>query len=467
MQGEKEGEALLQAPGQAHPQRHWPVEPARGRCAGGPCRVVPDLVILRVQKKRIQRHGRRFTCSSDSLRWRPRAPTLSFTFNPDTVPEDEFEAGALHVHLRTGITHDAGTKRIELDFDDHFRFSPGAFPTCDPKDLFANSDQGPPDMADAMAQCGSAIVGTGTGQAGEPTFPVFNACVLVFNGTQSDDGLPTLLLFVRAQASPPVIDCSNPESNHAGNYTLLLQGSLGHEVPGSGYGRVLSFENMQAVPLPIIGLDLTLGRDRFVTARCGADDALRGWQMRAQLSYVKPRSEQSVSWPRCCSRSRYRPHRRWCCGELRGRATSIGAAAPADTAMTASAALWRDLGIGPADPIGMVQLCREPLQDGLHGRPCDAPPASATQDAAEARRGCAERSARGRLRAARPGRQRGHRGPGELPRPRRCSRATSRRSTTTWSGATTARSPSRPTPRGAGRSRSATEAFRAATSTRR
>ena len=272
----------------------------RGAVAlAGRARVVPDLVILRVQKKRIQRHGGRFTCSSDSLRWRPRAATLSFTFNPDTVPDDEFAAGALHVHLRTGITHDARTKRLELDFDDHFRFSPGAFPTCDPKDL-ANSDEGPPDMADAMAQCGSAIVGTGTGQAGEPTFPVFNACVLVFNGTQSDDGLPTLLLFVRAQVSPPVIDCSDPESNHSGNYTLLLQGSLGHEVPGSGYGRVLSFENMQAVLLPIIGLDLTLGRDRFVTARCGADDALRGWQMRAQLSYVKPHSEQSVSFLRRC-----------------------------------------------------------------------------------------------------------------------------------------------------------------------
>ncbi|MGH2926482.1 MAG: hypothetical protein ACRDK1_10995 [Solirubrobacterales bacterium] len=266
----------------------------------GRASVVPDLVILRVQKKRIQRHGRRFTCSPDSLRWRPRAPTLSFTFDPDTVPEGEFEAGALHVHVRTGITHDALAKRIELDFDDHFRFSPGAFPTCDPQDIFANSDQNPPDMTDAMAQCGSALVGTGTGQAGEPTYPVFNACVLVFNGTQSDDGLPTLLLFVRAQASPPVIDCSDPESNHAGNYTLLLQGSLGHEVPGSGYGRTLNFENMQSVPLPILGLDLTLGRDRFVTARCGADDALRGWQMRAQLSYVKPHSEQSASFLRRC-----------------------------------------------------------------------------------------------------------------------------------------------------------------------
>ena len=130
----------------------------RGAIAlAGRARVVPDLVILRVQRKRIQTQGHRFTCSSDSLRWRPRSPTLSFTFDPDTVPEGEFEAGALHVHLRTGITHDALAKRIELDFDDHFRFSPGAFPTCDPKDIFANSEENPPDMADAMAQCGSAL----------------------------------------------------------------------------------------------------------------------------------------------------------------------------------------------------------------------------------------------------------------------------------------------------------------------
>ncbi len=41
--------------------------------------------------------------------------------------------------------------------------------------------------------------------------------------------------------------------------------------------------------------------DRFVTARCGADDPLRGWKMRAQLSYVDPHSEQSVSSVRRCA----------------------------------------------------------------------------------------------------------------------------------------------------------------------
>jgi hypothetical protein len=253
----------------------------------GLARRRPDRLILRVQRKRIELRGRHFTCSSANLRLFPRAATVRFEFNPSTVPEDDFSAGALDLLLRTGATHDTRTTRIEFDFDDHFRFATDAVPTCNPDDLVGQID-----MAEAMQRCGSAKVGTGTGEGALGT-AIFNGCVLVFNGTPSDDGLPTVLLFIRADPSPPTIDCSNPDSNHNGHYTLLWQGSLAYAPDGSGHGSVLTLRHL-ARPVQITDLNLTLGNGDYVSARCDSQDAQEGWQLQTQLSYLKPRSVQTM-----------------------------------------------------------------------------------------------------------------------------------------------------------------------------
>lgn len=253
----------------------------------GLARRRPDRLIVRAKRKRIDRHGRHVTCSSANLRLFPRAATVRFEFNPSTVPEDDFRAGTLDLLLRTGATHDTRTTRIEFGFDDHFRFNPDAVPTCNPDDLVGQID-----MAEAMGRCGSAEVGTGTGEGTLGT-AIFNGCVLAFNGTPSDDGLPTLLLFIRADPSPPTIDCSEPDSNHNGHYTLLWQGSLVNASEGSGYGSVLTLRHL-AAPAQINDLNLTLDNGDYVSARCDSQDALEGWQLRTQLRYLRPRSAQTM-----------------------------------------------------------------------------------------------------------------------------------------------------------------------------
>ena len=63
------------------------------------------------------------------------------------------------------------------------RFDTDAVPTCNPDDLVGQID-----MAEAIGRCGSAEVGAGTGEGTLGT-AIFNGCVLVFNGTPSEDRL--------------------------------------------------------------------------------------------------------------------------------------------------------------------------------------------------------------------------------------------------------------------------------------
>jgi hypothetical protein len=156
-------------------------------------------------------------------------------------------------------------------------------------------------MAAAMAQCGSAKVGSGTAQAKNGT-TIVKTCVLAFNGPPSDDGLPTLKLYIRAQLSPPIVDCSNPRSNHNGNVSLELVGLLGHS-PRPGYGRELRFNRMNRVqPFPLTDLDITLRRGHYVSAHCSPADSRRGWQLRTKVGYVKPRRVQRVHSTQRCLR---------------------------------------------------------------------------------------------------------------------------------------------------------------------
>jgi hypothetical protein len=228
-----------------------------------------------------------------------RTTRVSFEFTPNTVPRHEFTAGAIHVHLRTDVPPRTRASRIRFDFDNHFRFSPGAFPICDHfEDV---PDQIGIDMAAAMAQCGSAKVGSGTAQAKSGT-TIVKTCVLAFNGPRSDEGLPTLKLFIRADLSPPTVDCSNPRSNHNGDVSLELVGVLGHS-PRPGYGRKLSFNRMNRVqPFPLTDLDLTLQRGHYVSAHCSPEDHFHGWRLRTKVGYVKPPRVQVVNSTQECFR---------------------------------------------------------------------------------------------------------------------------------------------------------------------
>lgn len=228
-----------------------------------------------------------------------RSTRVSFEFTPSTVPRHTYAAGAIHVHLRTAVPHRTRASRIRFDFDSHFRFAPGAYPICDHFEDVPG--QIGIDMAAAMAQCGSAKVGSGTAQAKNGT-TIVKTCVLAFNGPPSDDGLPTLKLYIRAQLSPPIVDCSNPRSNHNGNVSLELVGLLGHS-PRPGYGRELRFNRMNRVqPFPLTDLDITLRRGHYVSAHCSPADSRRGWQLRTKVGYVKPRRVQRVHSTQRCLR---------------------------------------------------------------------------------------------------------------------------------------------------------------------
>jgi len=220
-----------------------------------------------------------------------RGTRVSFEFTPSTVPRHRYAAGAIHIHLRTAVPHRTRASRIRFDFDNHFRFAPDTAPTCHSEDISG-------DMANAMARCGSASVGSGTAKATDGT-TTFKPCVLAFNGPP-EGGVPTVLLFVRVQFSPPVADCSNPPSNHSGNVTLLAKGFLAHS-PLDGYRRELSFNRLNRVePFPLTDLNLTLRRGDYISARCASGDSRRGWHLRTKVGYVKPRSVQvAKSIQRC------------------------------------------------------------------------------------------------------------------------------------------------------------------------
>ena len=215
----------------------------------------------------------------------------SFEFTPNTVPRQGYAPGAIHVHLRTAVPATTRASRIRFDFDNHFRFAPGSVPTCQVRDI--NNSQ--VDMATAMARCGSANVGSGTAKATTTLQP----CVLAFNGPP-DRGVPTVLLFVRVQFSPPIADCSNPTINHGGNASLLIVGFLRHS-PLHGYRRKLTFNRLDRVEaFPLTDLDLTLQGDGYVNAGCFSGDSRRGWRLRAKVGYVKPRSVQVVNSTQRC-----------------------------------------------------------------------------------------------------------------------------------------------------------------------
>ena len=215
--------------------------------------------------------------------------TVSFKFTPSTVPEHTFRAGAFNVHAHSAFTHDTRADRIRFNFDDDFRFAADSVPSCNPFHI-----SGIIDMAQAMARCGSAMVGSGTAQFTHGT-ETYNGCILAFNRTPPDLP-PRVLLFIRANFAPSsAINCSNPRSNHDGNATVLLQGALRRGETGPDYGVQLDLNHLtQAAAFPITDLVLTLHRGDYLSARCAIEDSVRGWQLRTRVRYANPRRVQTL-----------------------------------------------------------------------------------------------------------------------------------------------------------------------------
>jgi hypothetical protein len=234
--------------------------------------------------------------------------TVSFSFRCsgqqflNTCPQGAATKGLLSVHTHTNYTNPGNgnpggaTKRIQLFFDNDFFFDPSVTPRCDPNLLFNR------DMAAAMMNCGSSLIGTGTAQAisGGGTI---NACMLLFNGPNDANGDPTIDLYFRSQASiPSSISCANPASNHAGNATTVLIGTL-RTVPLGDYRRELDIPNISAnSPFPVTDLNFGIQKNTltsgYVKARCF--DANHIWNITGFFTYNN-NTTQTVKSTRTCT----------------------------------------------------------------------------------------------------------------------------------------------------------------------
>ena len=222
--------------------------------------------------------------------------TVSLKFSPSNVPKSTFQKGKINVHTHTNYTGATQTDKAKLNFDNDFKVNTGAAPKCDKSKLSGNKT-----MKQAMAACKRALIGTGTATAKAGSNTV-HACVLVFNGKGTGGHI---LLFTRAQASPPfTIDCSNPSSNTNGNTTVLLDGaystnasSLGGDYSG---GKTLTFAHItQASPLPLTDFNVTVKKGSYISAKCG--DSNKQWNMTTVFTYVNPSATQTVHSSQACT----------------------------------------------------------------------------------------------------------------------------------------------------------------------
>jgi hypothetical protein len=216
--------------------------------------------------------------------------TFSFKFAPAKVPKKTYKAGSLFTDLRTSYTVPADpVERTQIYLDKFFKINPNAAGKCTQSQLSAKT------MAQAMAACKSALVGTGKAQA-QASFGTINACVLLFNG-KPQAGNPTLLVFTRAQATPnSQISCSSPATNNQGNATVLLNGVL---KPASGkFSKVLDVNKItQASPFPLTVYTTTIKKGNFVSARCAAAD--KTWRMQIKWTYKSGKSTTINKTQKC------------------------------------------------------------------------------------------------------------------------------------------------------------------------
>ncbi len=211
--------------------------------------------------------------------------TATFKFSPNKVPKTSFRAGKINVHTHTNYSdvNSQYTDRAQLYFDKDFKVSVNTLGKC-PKSKISGTKT----MKQAMAACGSKLIGAGkaTAAAGGN---VVHACVLAFNGSGSGGHV---LLFTRANVAPPFsINCANRKNNTAGNTNVLLDGAL-KPARKPGYGKVLDFNHIHdASALPLTDFNVTVGKGapgavnakKWISARCSHPN--KTWKLQTKFTY--------------------------------------------------------------------------------------------------------------------------------------------------------------------------------------
>jgi hypothetical protein len=222
--------------------------------------------------------------------------TFSFKFSPATAPKQTYKAGSLFTDLETHYTNPGNAvpggavERTQIYLDKNFKINPGAAGKCAASKLSNQTMKG------AMANCKSALVGTGTAQATANGAFNVNGCVLLFNG-QPKNNHPTLNVFTRVQASNPSnISCANPSQNTQGNTTILLTGEL--KPATAPYGKVLDVDHItNAAAFPLTIFKTTIKKGNYVSARCAAAD--KTWRMKTTWTYNNGKKFTSSKTQKC------------------------------------------------------------------------------------------------------------------------------------------------------------------------
>jgi hypothetical protein len=143
-------------------------------------------------------------------------------------------------------------------------------------------------LKQAMAACGSALVGTGTAKVNISAPGDTTGCVLAFNATVS--GKPGLALFVSAIPKSSY-SCANPATNTKGTVAVRVSAtlnanpaSLGPDFTG---GKWLDFDG-SGIPsaAPLSDFNVTLQKGTYVQAKCG--DANKQLNMKTVFTYTTP-----------------------------------------------------------------------------------------------------------------------------------------------------------------------------------
>jgi hypothetical protein len=230
--------------------------------------------------------------------------TATFTFSPSVVTKIAYKPGKITFHPHTNYTNPGNsnpggaTKRVQLNFDNDFKFDHAAVPTC-------TASLSGKDMAQAIATgaCRNAMIGSGTARAlhaGAPPNFTIHGCVLVFNRPANH-----VLLFLRMQdTNPSSITCTNPSSNHQGTTTVLLPGVLVTSPLGGDYGMQLDVNNIikdpthpNASPFPLADLNVSIESGSYVSARCF--DANRTWNLQTMFTY-NDNTTQTLNSTKAC-----------------------------------------------------------------------------------------------------------------------------------------------------------------------
>jgi hypothetical protein len=237
--------------------------------------------------------------------------TVSFSISPATGHGTTADPVKLTVHTHTNYTV-AGTKttRARLFFDKNIQFNLGAVAKCDGSTISGNITQ-----QQAMAACGSKLVGSGTAAANLSAPGDVHGCVLVFNALDANPSVggnqAGILLFTRLKFAPyGTFNCNTPATNGGGDVTVLLQAPLatnpastspGGPLPAAYYqgGKWLDFANIpQGLPLSDFNVqtgkgapktNLTGTKANYIKAKCtsraGLGTPAKKWVMRTLFTY--------------------------------------------------------------------------------------------------------------------------------------------------------------------------------------